>query len=110
VFLKDHLVPEQPAEGETHALISRTPGLSGVGELLVIAGNASSDTLAAAEWLTEPLRARELARHLRTPSGEIPRYFQAVVKVAFKQGIPVQSSYVFHHVLSEPPRRVGAKR
>ncbi len=109
VFLQDHLVPEKPAEGETHALISRTPGLSGVGELLVIAGNASPDTLAAAEWLTEPLRASELVHHLRTPSGEIPRYFQAVVKVAFKQGIPVQSSYVFHHVLSGPPQR-GGKR
>jgi hypothetical protein len=109
VFLQDRLVPEKPSEGETHALISRTPGLSGVGELLVIAGNASSDTLAAAEWLTQPLRARELVRHLRTPSGEIPRYFQAVVKVAFKQGVPVQSSYVFHHVLSGPPQRVGAK-
>jgi hypothetical protein len=109
LFLKDHLVPEKPSEGETHALISRTPGLSGVGELLVIAGNASSDTLAAAEWLTEPLRARELVRRLRTPSGDLPRYFQVVVKVAFKQGIPVQSSYVFHHVLSGPPQRVGAK-
>jgi hypothetical protein len=110
VFLKDQLVPEKPAEGETHALISRTPGLSGVGELLVIAGNASSDTLAAAEWLTEPWRARELAHHLQTPSGEIPRYFQVVVKVAFKQGIPVQSSYVFHHVLNAPPQRAGGKR
>jgi hypothetical protein len=109
VFLQDRLVPEKPSEGETHALISRTPGLSGVGELLVIAGNASSDTLAAAEWLTQPLRARELVRHLRTPSGEIPRYFQAVVKVAFKQGVPVQSSYVFHHVLNGTPPRVGAK-
>ena len=109
VFLPDRLVPEKPSEGETHALISRTPGLSGVGELLVIAGNASSDTLAAAEWLTEPLRARELVRRLRTPSGEFPRYFQVVVKVAFKQGIPVQSSYVFHHVLNGPPQRVGAK-
>jgi hypothetical protein len=110
VFLHDLLVPEKPSEGETHALISRTPGLSGVGELLVIAGNASSDTLAAAEWLTEPLRAGELVRRLRTPSGEIPRYFQAVLKVVFKQGIPVQSSYVFHHVLSGPPQRAGGKR
>ena len=110
VFLQDRLVPEKPSEGETHALISRTPGLSGVGELLVIAGNGSADTLAAAEWLTEPLRAGELVRRLRTPSGEIPRYFQAVVKVAFKQGVPVQSSYVFHHVLTGPPQRPGAKR
>ena len=110
VFLQDHLVPEKPSEGETHALISRTAGLSGVGELLVIAGNGSADTLAAAEWLTEPLRASELVRRLRTPAGEIPRYFQAVVKVAFKQGIPVQSSYVFHHVLSAPAQRAGGKR
>jgi hypothetical protein len=110
VFLQDHLAPEKPSEGETHALISRTPGLSGNGELLVIAGNASPDTFAAAAWLTDPLRAKELVRHLRTPSGEIPRYFQAVLKVAFKQGIPVQSSYVFHHVLSEPAQRAGTKR
>ena len=109
VFLQDRLVPEKPSEGETHALISRTPGLSGVGELLVMAGNGSADTLAAAEWLTEPVRARELVRHLGTPSGEIPRYFQAVVKVVFKQGVPVQSSYVFHHVVAGPPQRTGAK-
>ena len=49
-------------------------------------------------------------RRLRTPSGEIPRYFQVVVKVAFKQGIPVQSSYVFHHVLNGPSQRTGGKR
>lgn len=102
VFLDDRIVPGKQAEGETHALISLTPGLSGVGEFLVIAGNASADTLAAAEWLTLPQRGAELVRRLRTPSGEMPRYYQVVLKVAFKQGIPVQSSYVFHHVLSGP--------
>jgi hypothetical protein len=101
-YLPDSMVPGKTSEGETHALISRTPGLSGVGELLVIAGNASPDTFAAAEWLTQPLRARELLRRLRTPSGEIPRYFQVVIKVGFKQGIPVESSYVFHHVVDAP--------
>jgi hypothetical protein len=100
VYLPDQLVPGKSSEGETHALISRTPGLSGVGGLLTIAGNASPDTFAAAEWLTQPLRARELVKHLRTPSGEIPRYFQVVIKVGFKQGIPVESSYVFHHVVT----------
>jgi hypothetical protein len=98
VFLDDHLIPGK-SEGETHALISRTRGPSGTGEFLVIAGNASSDTFAAAEWLTQPWRAKELVNRLRGASGEIPRYYQVVLKVAFKQGIPVQSSYVFHHVL-----------
>ena len=98
-FLPDHIVAGKPSEGETHALISRTPGPSGKGEMLVIAGNASPDTFAAADWLTDPGRARELVRRLRSPKGEMPRYFQVVLTVSFKQGIPVQSSYLFHHVL-----------
>ena len=98
-FLPDRIVAGKPSEGETHALISRTPGPSGKGEMLVIAGNASPDTFAAAEWLTDQARARELIRHLRSPQGEVPRYFQVVLKVSFKQGIPVESSYLFHHAL-----------
>jgi hypothetical protein len=96
-YLEDHIVAGKISEGETHAVISRIPGPSGVGEFLLIAGNASPDTLAAAEWLTQPWHAKELVGRLRTPSATLPRYFQVVIKVAFKQGIPVTSSYVFHH-------------
>ncbi len=99
-FLQDHILSGRTAEGETHALITRTAGPSGAGELLMIAGNASADTLAAAEWMTQSWHARNLVSRLRGPSGEMPRYFQVVIKVAFKQGIPVQSEYVFHHVLN----------
>jgi hypothetical protein len=98
-FLEDKLVAGRTAEGETHALISRTSGPSGAGELLTIAGNASPDTMAAAEWLTQPWHAKELVGKLRGASGTMPRHFQVVLRVMFKQGIPVQSSYVFHHVL-----------
>jgi hypothetical protein len=98
-FLEDKIQAGRTSEGATHALITRTSGPSGAGELLMIAGNASADTQAAAEWLTQPWHAKELAGKLRTPSGQIPRHFQVVLKVEFKQGIPVQSSYVYHHVL-----------
>ncbi|HXK05790.1 MAG TPA: hypothetical protein VMS37_25540 [Verrucomicrobiae bacterium] len=98
-YLEDRLVPGKTSEGETHALITRTAGPSGSGEFLMIAGNASPDTFAAAEWLTQPRRARELVSRLRAGTGQVPRHFQVVIKVAFKQGIPVQSSYVFHHAL-----------
>jgi hypothetical protein len=101
-LLEDQIAPGTTNEGETHAVITRAPAPSGVGEFLVLAGNASADTFAAAEWLTQPWRARQLVARLRTPSGEIPRYFQVVLKVEFKQGIPVHSSYVFHHVLPDP--------
>ncbi len=98
-FLEDHFLATRSNEGETHALITRAPGPSGAGELLIVAGNGSADTMAAADWLTQPWHARELAAKLKGSSGELPRHFQAVLKVVFKQGIPVQSSYVFHHVL-----------
>ncbi len=106
-YLEDRIAAGKLSEGETHALISRIPGISGVGELLIIAGNASPDTLASAEWLTQPWRARELVSHLRGASGQIPRYFQVVLKVVFKQGIPVESSYVFHHALSGVPKNAA---
>lgn len=108
-FLPDHIVAGKQSEGETHALISLIPGLSGVGRLMVIAGNASADTFAAAEWLTEPWHAAELVRRLRGPNGRLPRYYEVILKVAFRQGIPVQSSYVLHHVLPDPATP-GGKR
>jgi hypothetical protein len=99
LFLEDSMARGKPGEGSTHALITRTAGLSGASELLVIAGNASPDTQAAAEWLTQPWRARELVEHLRDSRGHVPRHFQVVVQVDFKQSVPVTSKYVFHHVL-----------
>ncbi len=103
-YLEDHIVAGKPSEGETHALITMMPGPSGAGHLLMLAGNASPDTMAAAEWLTDPRRARELVNRIRGGSSELPPYFQVVLKVAFKQGIPVESSYVFHHVLNPAHR------
>lgn len=100
-FLPDHTQPGK-AEGVTHALVTRSRAPSGSGELLVLAGNASADTLAAAEWLTKPWHAKELVERLRSApgaGGKVPRHFQIVLRVAFQQGIPVQTAYVFHHAL-----------
>jgi hypothetical protein len=100
-FLQDHVQPGTP-EGITHALITRSRAPSGNGELLVLAANASAGTLAAAEWLTEPWHAKDLVERLRSApgaGGKVPRHFQIVLKVAFQQGIPVQTSYAFHHAL-----------
>jgi hypothetical protein len=99
VYLEDRIVTGRQAEGETHALITFTRGLSGVGDMLILGGNASADTMAAGEWLTQPWRARELVQRLRNSRGELPASYQVVIKVVFRQGIPVRSSYVFHHVL-----------
>ena len=98
-FLPDHFSPGPNHDGITHALIGRTPGLSGHGEMVTLAGNGTPDTLAAAQWVTFPGFAAELARHVRLPSGKLPEYFQLVLKVQFRNGVPVDSSYVLHRVL-----------
>ncbi|MCX6625131.1 MAG: hypothetical protein NTY38_29540 [Acidobacteria bacterium] len=98
-YYGDSFLPGPDFEGVSHALISSTPGLSGQGRLLILAGNASADTTAAAQWLTQPERARQLAAHLRLPSGKLPRSFQIVLKVRFKNGVPIESSYVMHRVI-----------
>ncbi len=98
-FLADRFEPGVQFDGVTHALISLTPGLSKNGELLILGGNSSADTFAAAEWVTQPANARELVSHLRQPSGALPRYYQCVIRVQFRNGIPIESSYVFHRVL-----------
>lgn len=60
----ERLKTRKTSESATHALISLMPSPSGAGRLLTIAGNGSPDTLAAAEWLTQPWRAREIIDRL----------------------------------------------
>jgi hypothetical protein len=38
-----------------------------------------------------------LVSKLRDPSGKMPRYYQVVLKVTYRAGVPTQTSYVFHH-------------
>lgn len=95
----DSFAPGAEFNGATYALISRTPGLSGNGTVLILAGNGTPDTLAAAQWVTQPKRAGELCSRLRLPSGQLPRYFQALLKVQFRNGVPVDSAYVLHRAI-----------
>jgi hypothetical protein len=60
------------------------------------------------EWFTDPVYARALVARLRKPSGEIPRYYQVVLRVKFKDGVPTSTSYVLHHELMAD-RRAGEK-
>jgi hypothetical protein len=84
--------------GETYALISRIPGLHGIGETFVLAGNWTPGTLAAVQYVTRPAYAHDLSRMLRLSSGGIPDHYEIVVKVSFRQGTPVKIRPVLHHI------------
>jgi hypothetical protein len=99
----ERLVDEFPGgpheDGTTYLLTSLTPGLQGGGQVLNFAGSQTPASIAAAQWYTGPALATALAGILRKPSGELPRYYQVVIEVRFRDGIPVETRYLFHREL-----------
>ena len=95
--------PSRSQISEDYALISLLQGLDAKNRLLILAGVTTFGTQAAAEYVTKPEYIKELIDHLNlTPdrdSPTLPAYFQVVIKVEVKGGVPVQVSYVTHHVL-----------
>jgi len=94
--------------GEVHALVSHTPGPLGSGDIESFSANHSPGTLAAVEWFTQPHLAQILVSRLRKANGEIPRYFQIVLDVTYKDTVPTEVSYVMHREL-QPRMRSNPK-
>ena len=105
-FLSDHypaingaITPQLPDDGEVYALVTRMPGPLGHSTFDNFAANHSPGSLAAVQWFTQPDLAAGLVAKLRKPSGEIPRYFQVVLRVRYKDTVPTEVSYVIHREL-----------
>ena len=88
-----------PDNGEVFALISHTPGPLGSGDIETFAANHNPGTLAAIQWFTRPNLAKVLVDRLRDAKGEVPRYFQIVLRVDYRDGVPTEVSYVMHHAV-----------
>ena len=90
--------PTGPAEdGEVYALVTHLPGPRGATEITSFNSNRTPGRLAAVEWFTDAMYARTLVARLRNASGEIPKYYQVMLRVKFKDGVPTSTSYVLHH-------------
>ena len=95
---------------EDHALFSRFPGLHGIGETTVLAGQSTEATLAAVEFATQPRYAAELATRLRDAKGRMPLGFQVVLRARFKSQTPVEIHYVTHRLLDAEQVAVAIPR
>ena len=78
-------------------------GLSEKNRIMILAGINTFGTQAAAEYVTQPEYIKDLIAHLNiSPEDEapkLPRYFQLLLKVKVSGGVPIQISYVTHHVM-----------
>jgi len=102
-FLTDQAPRDLMSLGESHALISHTPGLYGKGDVLYLSGNQVSSVMAAVQAVTDPALARTLVAKLRQPDGTLPRYYQIVLRVKSMDDMPVEISYMFHRELPAAP-------
>jgi hypothetical protein len=86
--------------GEQFALVTTTPGPVGKGVVRAFESIGTSARLAAVQAFSDPVAARILFGKLRDRSGIIPRYFQLLLKVRYKDGVATDSEYVLHRELS----------
>ena len=93
---RDH----EQSDGETVELISVLPGPLGRTRVVSFAGNHAAGMIGSVKSFTDPSFARVLAQKLRNPAGEIPPYFQIVLKVRYRDDTPTSTSYVTHRTLA----------
>jgi hypothetical protein len=85
-------------EGEKYALITRLRGPQAGRNLLLLSGPAAELMWALAESVTNPSHVAMLLCHLRSPLGQYPDQFQIVIRALFRANVPVEITYVTHHV------------
>lgn len=82
---------------EDYAVITRVRGVTGWGEVLVLASTSTEGTWAAAEYLTTPAALEDMMKRLRAATGSVPDNYQVVIKSRFKSQVPIHTGYVTHH-------------
>jgi hypothetical protein len=95
--------PSRSQISEDYALISLLKGLDADHRLMILGGITTYGTQAAAEYVSKPEHIKELITHLNlssdTNAPKLPAYYQVLIKVKVNDGVPVQLTYVTHHIL-----------
>jgi len=86
--------------GVAYTLVSHTPGPLSNGDVISFSGRNGAGILGAVGTFTQTSPAQALLSKIRKPSGEIPRYYQVLLKVRFQDGVPLETSYVLYRELA----------
>lgn len=104
-YLSKQFGPSPSQISEDYAVISVLKGLSERNRLMILAGINTFGTQAAVEYVTKPEYIRDLIARLNVaPAGDAPQlpdYYQLLLRVKVNGGVPIQISYVTHHVLDQ---------
>jgi hypothetical protein len=90
---------------EKYCIITMMPGVTPGRHILSLAASGTEHSWAVASYVTDPVKAKELVKHLRLPSGKLPEYYQVVVRARFKGLEPTDIDYMTHRVLTFAKKR-----
>lgn len=87
-------------EGMMYALVTHLPGPLGHNDIESFTSVRSAGYVAAVQWFTDPSFARTLVSKLKQENGgKMPRYYQVLLKVKFKDNVPTETTYVLSRIL-----------
>lgn len=86
-------------DGEANVLITHAPGPVGNTDVMTFAGNSTFGREGAVAAFTNAGFAKTLVAKLRGVSGRVPAYFQVLLRVKYKGGVPTETSYLLHREL-----------
>jgi hypothetical protein len=95
VFANEH----SGSTGTTYAVVSLAPGPEGNTNVIDFFARDGAGMTGAVAWFTDPAFAHNLTAKLRTPSGQIPKYYQVLLKIRYQDRVPLETSYVLHREL-----------
>jgi hypothetical protein len=86
-------------DGEACVLITHTAGPVGNTDVMTFASNSTFGRAGAIDAFTDIGFSKTLAARMRDASGHIPHYFQVLLRVKYKGGVPTETSYLLHREL-----------
>ncbi len=102
-MFSDQYGPPGTENGEFYVVVTHIPGPTGTSNILSFTSNRAPGFVGGVQWFTNANLANTLVDKMRkTPSGEIPLYYQILLKAKFEGGISTQTSYVLHRELQLP--------
>jgi hypothetical protein len=87
-------------EGVAYALVTRIPGPQRNNDVLSFTSSRSAGYVGAVQTFSDPNFAKLLLAKLKgKASGQLPRYFQVILKVKFRDDVPTETTYVLSREL-----------
>ena len=90
-------------DGEVYAVITHVPGPLGTNDIMTFTSPRMGGRLAAVRWLTQESSVRSIVQTAEGYFGSFPRYYQILLKVRYKDSVPLETSYVLIHQLQLKP-------